>query len=136
MNIDYAIAIPPIKYCILYHSMMYCFRVLDLFLFDYKIVSKVSFKWSIKHSDIILTVSNIQNKLNHLLEQIVIITNAVNPFFFFEEYDKKSNCWKLRDNFGIEIIFCYKPFKNQEKFWLSNERFLLKMINIKTFLVL
>ncbi|EJG00974.1 group 1 glycosyl transferase [Flavobacterium sp. F52] len=122
-NIQYAhfqYIVPPIKYC-KYINTIHDLLFLEYpqyFPWMYRVKNKFLFKWSVKHSDIIFTVSEyskqqIQRLFN--IDNVVITPNAVNDVFF-AEYNKETIKLSVAKKYKIEDYFIYisrwEPRKN------------------------
>lgn len=125
LNIDYAhfqYIIPPIKYCkyiVTIHDVLF----LDFpiyFPLGYKVSKKYLFQYSIKRSDIVLTVSDYSKNsiLKHFGRADVAITPNAVDIVFFEEYDKKIVSEKVKSTYGIKDYFLFvsrwEPRKNHD----------------------
>lgn len=122
-NIDYAhfqYIVPPLKYC-KYINTIHDVLFLDFpeyFPISYRIKNEFLFKWSAKHSDIILTVSDYSKKQiqkHFAINEILITPNAVEPVYF-ENYDKPAVQNEVKKLFGIKdyclFISRWEPRKN------------------------
>ncbi|NMH28383.1 glycosyltransferase family 4 protein [Flavobacterium silvaticum] len=124
-KIDYAhfqYVVPPVKAC------KYIVTIHDVLFLDfpqyfpslYKIKNRFLFNWSIKHSNIVLTVSNYSRQRieKHFGQFNVAVTpNAVDPIFF-ESYDKTRVRKENLEKFGISDYFVFvsrwEPRKNHD----------------------
>lgn len=125
-KIDYAhfqYIVPPIKYC-KYITTVHDVLFLDypnFFPLSYRIKNFFLFKWSAKHSDIVLTVSEFSKKQIQKyfgIQNIAITPNAVDPIYF-EEYDKKAVKQQVKEKYGLDKYWLYtsrwEPRKNHLK---------------------
>lgn len=122
-KIDYAhfqYIVPPIKYCkyiITIHDLLF----LDLpeyFPLSYRIKNTFLFKWSAKHSDLVLSVSEFskqQIQKHFKIKQVTITPNAVDDVFF-ESYDKEEIRVEIKSKYNIQdywiFISRWEPRKN------------------------
>jgi glycosyltransferase involved in cell wall biosynthesis len=125
-KIDYAhfqYVVPPIKYC-KYITTVHDVLFLDYpeyFPLRYRIKNKVLFKYSVKKSDLVLTVSEYSKKqieAHFGTDAIIITSNAVDPVFF-EPYDKAKAKADAKSAFGIDKYWLYisrwEPRKNHHR---------------------
>lgn len=122
-KIDYAhfqYIVPPIKYC-KYINTVHDVLFLDYpqyFPLSYKIKNKFLFKWSARHSDIVLTVSEYsknQIKKHFGINQVFVTPNAVDTIFF-KKYDKSKIEAEVLSKFKVQnywlFISRWEPRKN------------------------
>jgi glycosyltransferase involved in cell wall biosynthesis len=125
-KIDYAhfqYIVPPIKHC-KYITTVHDVLFLDFpnyFPLAYRIKNKFLFKWSAKHSEIVLTVSEFSKKQiqKHFgIKEIAITPNAVDPVYF-EEYNKTEIKKQVSETYNLNNYWLYisrwEPRKNHLK---------------------
>lgn len=112
--------VPPIKRCkyiVTIHDILF----LDFpkyFPLSYRIKNKFLFKWSAKHSDVLLTVSDFSKKQiqKHFnLNKVIITPNAVDAVYF-EQYDTSAIKETVKQKYGLDkywlFISRWEPRKN------------------------
>ncbi|WP_291112014.1 MULTISPECIES: glycosyltransferase family 4 protein [unclassified Flavobacterium] len=122
-KIDYAhfqYIVPPLKYC-KYVNTIHDVLFLDYpeyFPLSYRIKNRFLFKWSAKHSDIVLTVSEYSKKQiqKHFgIKNSTITPNAVDRIFF-EPYEKEKVQVEVKSKYNFQDYWIYisrwEPRKN------------------------
>lgn len=122
-KIDYAhfqYIVPPLKHCkyiVTIHDVLFL-DFPEYFPLSYRIKNKFLFKWSAKHSDIVLTVSAFsrnQIQKHFGIEDIKITQNAVDPVYF-EPYHKSEVKKRVKEKYNLEKYWLYtsrwEPRKN------------------------
>lgn len=134
-KIDYAhfqYIVPPLKYC-KYINTIHDILFLDYpeyFPLSYRIKNRFLFKWSAKHSDIVLTVSEYSKKQiqKHFgIKNSTITPNAVDRIFF-ETYEKEKVQVEVKSKYNFQYYWIYisrwEPRKNHHtllKVFTENE---------------
>lgn len=112
--------VPPIKYCkyiVTIHDILFI-DYPQFFPLSYKVRNKFLFKWSAKHSDIVLSVSEYSKKQIQRyfkIKDVVVTPNAVDTIYF-ESYSKETVKRKILQEYGFEDYWIYvsrwEPRKN------------------------